>query len=189
MNWNEELARVCHEIKTEYGSPGWTFGTFYYPHSYLEDSGLLDLIPRLAPGMMRTEPFVMDGLYGESIDIDPGLPIISVSAHAFEWLYPLYERAEDGSVYEVPNEYDRASSLELNIAKGTKDYPEFVDSYSIYLAQQTNDLEVPDTARLGHRLFITECAETGYEGHQLESIQIGHKQALEFIKTVGWNPK
>lgn len=189
MNWNEELARVCHEIKTEYGSPGWTFGSYEYPRSYLEDSDLLGLIPRLAPGLMRTKKYTINGLYGETIEIDPSLPILSVSVRAFEWLYPMYERGENDRMVEIPDVMDRASSLELSIAKGAKQYPEFVESYSIYLAQPTDDTDVPDTARLGHKLFVTECAETGYEGHDRGAVHVGHKQALEFIRTVGWNPK
>lgn len=179
--WTEDLLEICHKIQTENGHPNLTFGDAEIDLKYSRE---LQQIVQQAVYPTRTfpsDPFTVKGLRGEIIEIDPDLPVQSVSMRGFRWVYPRYERLSDGEVQLVPGKNDIAVQLDLNFYKGpANELTQYIEKYGLYLYSDGNDAEYP--ANLTSTLYVSQCADMGYEGHQMWSRELSNEKAQTFIQ-------
>lgn len=181
MSWTEDLLELCHKIKTENGHPNLTFGDVEIDLKYLDEVRQFVQQAVYPSRTFPSDPFRVKDLYGEDIEIDPNVPVNSVSMRGFRWVYPRYERLSDGEVQRVPGKNDIAVQIELNFYKGkTEEWTEYIEKYGIYLYSNGDDSR--DRAKLSSVLYVTQCADMGYEGHPMWSHQLSNEKAETFIQ-------
>lgn len=176
--WNNELLELCHDIKEERRvARGLTFGVVQIPDDQIDP--LLTAARGLGVFSVPL-PDDVGGFYGERIKIDQTLPVYHVSIRGYEWVEQRYE-VRDGHVFEIPDTNDIGVKLQLSISKGAYNRIDYVQEYS--LSWDLNELTELDAGSpyFSTNLFVSACAETGYEGHQLQYRQAEKKFAQQYI--------
>jgi len=147
----DELVQMCQKIKEDHGNAYLTYGLIEVPD---------DKIDTLLVKMRDAHVFTCDipdevgGFRGERIPIDHDIPIRNVNILGFVWDYT--NMLSGISV-----------SLQLSIVHGDERRIAYVREYSLNVLVDENQVNTDDDFTFSTSVYIAECSETGYEGHQL----------------------